>query len=210
MGSLLHPVGSQPSGIYWARRGALVLAVVLVVAALVFVFRPQPSDPVAAVPAPESVTPAATQTESPSTSATPSASPTPTGPVACDASNSQLRLAGYQKVKQNAKQSFRLSLTNNSALPCVLDLKPATFTLAVVSGTDQIWTTEHCDTWVPSHKQSLKAGKAYEFAVTWPVTRSAAGCKTAKSVPGVGTYVANATFASDAKARQVFVVTKAG
>ena len=36
MGSLLHPVGSQPPLVYWARRGALVLAVVLVVGGLFF------------------------------------------------------------------------------------------------------------------------------------------------------------------------------
>lgn len=187
-----------------------MLAVVLVVAALAFVFRPQPAAPVAAVPATPSETSVTTPTGSPSTSVTPSATPTPTGPLACDASNSQLSLAGYQKVKQDAKQSFTLSITNTGKASCVLDLKPATFTLAVASGSDQIWTTEHCDTWVPTHKQSLKAGKAYEFTVTWPVVRSATGCKTVKGVLGTGTYVANAAFASDAKAHEVFVVTKAG
>lgn len=212
MGSLFHPVGSQSAGVYWARRGAVVLAVALVIAALIFVFRPQPQAPIAAAPPTSSVTPVVSTPPptTPSASDSPTASPTPTGPLACDASNSQVTLAGYQKVKQNGKQLFKVAITNGGNETCVLDLKPASFTLTVASGTDKIWTTDDCDTWVPTHSQKLKAGKSFEFGVTWPVARSASGCKTAKSVLGTGTYVANAAFATDAKARQVFVVTKAG
>lgn len=208
MGSLLHPVGPQPARVYWLRRGGIVLGVLLVVAALAFVFRPQPA-PVTAVPAspsPGTTTPSAT----PSASPTPTTSPTPTGPPACDASNTTLGLAGYQKVRQDAKQPFRLTITNRGTQSCVLDLKPGTFSLAVASGTDRIWTTDHCAKWVPSQKRTLKAGRIHEFTITWGVTRSAEGCRTAKSLLGEGTYVATATFAEDAKARKVFVVTKAG
>lgn len=207
MGSLFHPVGSQPPWVYWARRGALVLAVVALIAAGIWVFRPQAPGPVAAEPAGPSapVTTAPTPTES----ASPSASPTPTGPLACDATNSSLTLAGYQKVKQDAKQPFRLAVTNNGGDPCVLNLSASTLSLTVTSGTDRIWTTEHCAKWVPTHKTTLKSKKSYEFSITWPVARSAAGCKTAKAVLGTGTYVASAAFADNAKARQVFVVSKA-
>ncbi|MGC3995710.1 MAG: hypothetical protein QM779_16595 [Propionicimonas sp.] len=211
MDSLLHPVGSQPPGVYWARRGAVVLAVVLVVAALAFVFRPQPEPVVTAQPASASVTPTATTPSAePTDSASPSASPTPTGPLACDASNTDLALAGYQKVAQDGKQSFKVSITNRGDATCVLTLKQSTFSLTVVSGSDRIWTTDDCEKWVPTASEKLKAGAAYEFTIAWPVARSSTGCKTSTSVLGEGTYVANATFAEDAKARQVFVVTKAG
>lgn len=209
MGSVFHPIGSQPPWVYWARRAALVLAALLVVAAVIWVFRPQPDAPVTAVPGTSSASASGTAGASASPSDSPSASPTPTGPLACDATNSGLTLAGYQKVKQNAKQPFRVSVTNTGAQPCILDLKPATFSLTVTSGADRIWSTDDCPKWVPAHKQTLNAKKVYEFTVDWPVTRSAAGCKTAKSILGTGTYVATAAFATDAKARQVFVVTKA-
>jgi hypothetical protein len=208
MGSLLNPVGPEPTRVYWLRRGAVVLAVVLVVAALVWVFRPQPEESVTATPASPSVTPVATPSVTPTPSETPT--PTPTGPLACDATNSTLGLAGFQKVKQDGKQLFTLTITNKGTQACALDLKPATFTLSVKSGTDLIWTTEHCEKWVPSAKvKSLKAGKAHEFRITWPVVRSGEGCKTAKSLLGPGTYVATAEFADDATARKAFVVTKA-
>lgn len=210
MGSLLHPVGPQPAQVYWLRRGALVLGVVAVVAALAFVFRPQPQVPVTAVPASPSVSAAPTVAATASTSPSPSASPTATGPLACDATNTTLGLAGYKKVKQDAKQPFSLTITNTGKQSCVLDLKPATFSLAVTSGTDRIWTTDHCDKWVPATKRTLKAGKAHEFTITWGVVRSGEGCKTAKSLLGTGTYVASATFAETSKARAVFLVTKAG
>jgi len=210
MGSLFHPVGSQPAWVYWARRGAIVLAAVLLIGLVIYMFRPQPEAPVAAVPATTAATPTVSISAEPSTSTSPTASPTPTGPLMCDASNSTLTLAGYQKVKQDAKQTFRVGLTNTGGQPCVLDLKPSTFSLTVTSGSDRIWSTDDCAKWVPSHKQTLKAKKAYEFTISWPVARSSAGCKTTKALLGAGTYVAAATFAADAKARQVFVVTKAG
>ena len=112
-------------------------------------------------------------------------------------------------MKQDAKQPFRLAVTNNGGDPCVLNLSASTLSLTVTSGTDRIWTTEHCAKWVPTHKTTLKSKKSYEFSITWPVARSAAGCKTAKAVLGTGTYVASAAFADNAKARQVFVVSKA-
>lgn len=208
MGSLLHPVGSEPSRTYWARRGALVLAVVAVIAALVFVFWPRPEAPVAGVPSTPSVTPpATTPVETPSASETPT--PTPTGPVACDATNTDLALAGYQKVKQDGKQPFTLSLTNTGSDTCVLDFGPSTFSLTVTSGSDRIWSTDDCAKWVPSQKGKLKAGKAFEFTITWPVARSSAKCTLSKAILGTGTYVASAAFDTNAKARQPFQVVKA-
>ena len=210
MGSLLHPVGSRPAWVYWARRGALVLAVVVGVAALAFVFRPQPDVPVAAVPGTPSATPeATTPSPTPSASLTPSPSPTPTGPLVCNSTNTELALAGYRKVKQDGKQPFTLSLTNTGSDTCVLDFGPSAFSLTVTSGSDRIWSTDDCAKWVPTQKGKLKAGKAYEFTITWPVARSSAKCTLSKATLGTGTYVANAAFDKNAKARQVFQVVKA-
>lgn len=209
MGSLFHPIGSQPAWVYWARRGALVLAVLAVIAALIFVFRPQPEAPVAGIPVVPSVTPEVTPSTTPSVTGTPSPSPTPTGPLACDATNTSLALAGYQKVKQDGKQLFTLSLTNTGSETCLLTFSPSVFTLTVTSGTDRIWSTDDCAKWVPTQKGKLKAGKAFEFTVNWSVARSSAGCKLSKATLGTGTYVAAAAFDTNAKARQVFQVVKA-
>jgi hypothetical protein len=210
MGSFLHPVGTQAAWVYWARRVGLLVALVALVGIAFVLFRPPDDSTLAAVPA----GPATSASQPASASATPAASespsPTPTGPPACDQTNTGLALAGYQKVKQNGKQPFKVALTNNGGVPCVLDLKPANFSLTVTSGTDRIWTTDDCAKWVPAKKQTLKQQKAYEFTIEWGIARSGSGCKQAKSLLRPGTYVATALFADTVKARQVFVVTKAG
>ncbi len=207
MGSLLHPVGAQPGWVYWARRAGLVAALVAVIVIGFFLFRPPENPTIAAVPAGGPTTTAAS-----TPAATPSvtASPTPTGPLSCDQTNTGLSLAGYQKVKQDAKQSFKVGVKNTGAQPCVLDLTAANFSLSVTSGTDRIWSTADCAKWVPVKKQTLKSQQSYEFSIEWGVLRSAAGCKEAKGLLNPGTYVAQAVFSDTVKSRQVFLVTKKG
>ena len=208
MGSLLHPVGSEPEGVYWMRRAVVVAAVLAVLVAGFFLFRPQGGDPVTAVPASTgSVTPTASPTDTP---ATPTPTPTPTGPIVCDANTATMSLAGYQKVKQGAKQPFKIVITNTGKVNCVLDLSSTNFGLEVTSGSDRIWSTADCAKWVPAKKTTLKPNKTHEFSVEWGLVRSSAGCKTSKDVVKPGTYVGTATFADSLKGRQVFTIAKAG
>lgn len=214
MGSFLHPVGPQPTGVYWVRRGVLIAAVLVVVTVVGVVFNQpgtsQTAAPVSASPVASS-SPSVLVSQSPtaSASASPSASPSPTGPLACDSTNTELGLSGYQRVKADSKQPFKLSVTNSGDATCVLDLKASNFVLTITSGSDRIWSTDDCTKWVPSKKTKLAAGKAHEFTITWTVKRSSAGCKLAKATLGAGTYVAEAAFDKDATARQVFQVSAA-
>jgi len=208
MGTLLHPIGGQAPWVYWARRAGLVAALVAVIVIGYLLFRPPPAD-VAAVPAGPATTASQATSSAPATPS-PSVTPTPTGPLACDQTNSDLSLAGYQKVKQDAKQSFKVGVKNTGAQPCVLDLSATSFSLTVTSGTDRIWSTADCAKWVPAKKQTLKAQQSYEFSIGWDVRRSAKGCKETKALLRPGTYVAQAVFADVEKARQVFLITKAG
>ena len=210
MGSVMHPVGDQPVWVYWARRGAIVAAALVVLWLVFAMFQPAPSAPVAAVPATPTAPPTTpevmpTVSESP----TESASATPTGPLACDATNSDTSVAGYQKVKQDGKQLFKVAVANKGTADCVLDLKADTFNFVVSSGSDKIWTTEHCAKWVPTKKTTLKPKKAYEFTVEWSLKRSAANCRTTKDLVKPGTYVGTGTLADALSGRQVFVVSKA-
>lgn len=208
MGSLLQPVGTQPTWVYWARRAVVLVVAVALVAGVWYLFL-RPSDrPVTAVPPTPTLTVSTKPTETPSETPSQTPSPTPTGPAACDQTNTALALAGYQKVKQGGKQPFKVSLTNTGSQNCVLDVKPASFELTVTSGTDRIWSTAHCAKWVPAKKQTLKPKKAYEFSIEWPLQRSASGCKTTKDVLRPGTYVGTATFGEGLKARQVFTINK--
>jgi hypothetical protein len=211
MGALLNPVGPESARTYWIRRGLVLAVALLVVLGLIWIFSPK-NPSVTAVPAPATAltpSPAASPsgTPSPSASGTPSASPSPTGPVACDPLTTKVGIAGFASVKADAKQVFTLTVENNSATPCVLQIGPSTYSVRVVSGSDPIWTTAHCAKWLPLvKKQTLQPAGTVEFQVTWPLRRSAKDCKLGKTKLGGGTYVANATYKENATTRFAFTV----
>ena len=114
-----------------------------------------------------------------------------------------------RSVKSGGKQTFSVTAENNTALPCVMEITPATFVLRVASGNDPVFSTAHCDKWLPEvKKQTLKAGAAVEFKVEWTTFRSAQGCRQAKSLLGAGTYVATAAYQESATKRFAFMLTK--
>lgn len=204
MGSVLHPAGGRPAAVYWARRALVLLILIALVAGIVWLFWPKAATPVAATPATGSVSP------KPSASApaqTPSEAPTtPSAPTACAAESLSASLAGYGTVKAGGKQPFKLTLTSQADADCLLDAKTGTFELAVNSGTDRIWTTDHCAKLLPGKTLTLTKGKAIELSIDWPVKRSAKGCKTTKDALGAGTYVAKATYRDVTLARKVMSV----
>lgn len=207
MGSVLHPAGERPAAVYWARRALVLLILIALIAGIVWLFWPKGSAPVTATPATGSVSPhpsasapAQTPSEAPTTPSTPAA------PTACAAESLSAALAGYGTVKAGGKQPFKLTLTSQADADCLLDAKAGTFELAVSSGTDRIWTTDHCAKLLPGKTLTLTKGKPIELSIDWPVKRSAKGCKTTKDVLGAGTYVAKATYRDVTLARKVMSV----
>jgi len=193
MGALLHPVGSRRVGVYWARRALVLVVVVAIIVGIVWLAHPRAgSSGTGDVP----------------TSA-PMASPNASG-LACDPASVTLAVAGFQKLAVSGHQTFSLSVTNTGKTSCALDVSPSTYTLTVTSGSDRIWSTADCGTWLPSQQLMAAPGDAYQFTVTWPLTRSSATCQTSKAPLKPGTYVATATWgtgASPATARQVIQLT---
>lgn len=224
MSDVLTGKGPQPPQVYWIRRLLVLLVAVVVVSVLVWAFLPK-GQPVTATPeasdtptatetvASETPSPSSSTSTSSSTEPSPSASATPTasaGTATCEAIGVQLELSGFKSVKSGATQTFSVTAENNTALPCVMAINADTFVLRVNSGKDPIWSTAHCEKWLPEvKKQTLEAGKAVEFKVTWKTFRSAEGCKQAKSVLGAGTYVATATYLKDSTRQMAFQLTKA-
>ncbi|MCA0252718.1 MAG: hypothetical protein LCH76_10605 [Actinobacteria bacterium] len=211
MGSLLHPVGPEEPRVYWTRR-FLVLIVLLALGAVGWWWVWPQLQTISAVPAssppptPPPSAPASTPATSPA--ATPKPSPTPTGPVACDPGVMKLDVAGFQKVKVSTKQTFTLSLVNGGQQACILTVSPKTFQLKVVSGKDRIWSTAHCDDWLPADKVTLKPGATHEFQLVWPLRRSGEGCKLDKDKLKPGTYVAEVALGGQTTAKQVMQLVK--
>ncbi|WP_298135017.1 hypothetical protein [Micropruina sp.] len=218
MSEVLTGKGPQPPVVYWIRRGLVVLVAVIVVGLLVWAFLPKGEQPTAGVPAPADTPTDVTSEPAPSPSGSPSDDmPTPgtspsgsaAAPSACEPIGVQLDLKGFRSVKSGGKQTFSVTAENNTALPCVMEITPATFVLRVASGNDPVFSTAHCDKWLPEvKKQTLKAGAAVEFKVEWTTFRSAQGCRQAKSLLGAGTYVATAAYQESATKRFAFMLTK--
>lgn len=212
MSSLLHPTGSEPPQVYWQRRLVVVALAVVVLAGVVWLAWPKGAPTAQPAPTPSASVPSAATTPlvSPSpavASGSPSGSTTPTGPQTCQPVNLRLGLAGFQKLKQATAQPFKLSITNNSAIPCVLEVNAKNYALTVTSGKDRIWSTADCAAWVPAKNLTLAPQQAYVFDLTWSGARSKATCVTTKNTVGAGTYVAKSTFTGATEARLVMLIT---
>lgn len=220
MSEVLTGKGPQPPSVYWIRRGVVALVAVVVLGLLIWALVPK-GQPTTATPAQSgtptpartapspSVSPTASPTGSPSGGTAPTPSPSSTAAAACDPIGVQLTVEGFRSVKSGSKQVFSVTAENNTAMPCVMEITKDTFILRVASGKDLIWSTGHCDAWVPKvDKQTLKAGASVEFKANWALYRSALGCKQAKSVLGAGTYVASALYKETATDRFAFTITK--
>ena len=222
MSTVLHPVGPEPEETYWARRVAVLIALVvvagLVVALVVNATRAGSAVSAAPVPPPvtappaDSPSPSATPSASPSASgsgspsasstpspsastkpkATPKPKPTPTGPVACEPEELRATLTGKQRLKPEQGTTFTLSLINGSATACVVSVTPENFELKLYSGTDRIWTSDDCAKAIEPRKATVKAEDAVEWTMAWDGQRSRAGCGSRPEVPRPGTYFATA------------------
>lgn len=234
MSSLVRPVGPDGPRTYWARRIVVLMAVLIVVALLMWILWPKGGDPVATVPStpqtptttpespsPESPSPEPTpsptaqdtttaQPETPAASTsptpeqtpaappettrapTPTPTPTPTAAAACKPEDLRVTLTGPPTVNAGKAVTFELSVINGGQAPCALTINADNLELKVYSGTDRIWTTNHCTDWVPNLTDELAPEKATTWSMAWPAKRSAGECTIRDDVLRPGTYVATA------------------
>lgn len=225
MSGLLRPVGPEDPQVYWLRRAAILVGLVLVVVVVVALIRPggstrmaEPSasptplllatptatatpEP-AATAAPQGTAPAAGQ--APTAAVTPQTQPVPSAPPACAPRDVRLALGGAEDAGLGTPTTFSVQLTNGSAGPCSIAWEPGTAELRITSGSDRIWSTEDCDRWftaVPA--QVVEPGQALTAQVAWQGQRSYPGCKLASRPLQSGTYVATVEVDGAATAEKV-------
>lgn len=131
----------------------------------------------------------------PSASPTPtkSATPTPTGPVICNPATMRVIPTGARQVVSGRTTTFRVHLVNTSDQTCILDFATTPMKFWINSGEDRIHTTDHCASWPPKGRVTLKPTQRYIWAHTWTTKRSVNGCGARPDYLRPGTYVANAT-----------------
>ena len=200
--ALLHPRGPLPPATYWQRRVITLLAVVLVVAAglracggddkdpSALTADPSPSGSATASPSSGATSPAAAVSASPRPSASPSASPTRAAGQPCrDTDLLVTATANAKEYAAGVRPRLTLVVTNRAPVSCTRDLGGAALELSVRSGSDQVWSSDHCSPGGAPDVVTLAAGSSRSFPVTWSRTRSLPGCPPDRREPvAPGTY----------------------
>lgn len=226
--------GRLPNRVYWARRALVLVVLLLIVAVVWWLVAAVSGSPRTASPALVSSTSATASTDTPSdsptpmdtdtptTGATPPAASTPTtaatstppaasattpaAPIECAANLLSLSVTGPNTVAASATAEIQVSITNTGQSPCIVTFDNR-FTLRIVSGTDEVWSTGDCPAWMASGSQTLTPGAAATWKTTWDRHRSQKECKVVPTTLKSGTYVANAMYTGSTPANWVLLLT---
>ena len=218
--------GRLPERVYWFRRAFVLVCLAIIIALLMWLVSLIGGGAKTATPASRAAAPAQTRTPSPAASLQATALPAPasttaatatgqpttasaTGapaPTACDPGVLTLSITGPGTVKAGATEQFTVSVTNSGPDACTFAFD-SRFTLKIVSGTDEIWSTADCAQWAPTGSQALAAGAAATWQTTWDRHRSQATCKVVPTALKAGTYVATAAYTGASSAQLVMLLT---
>jgi hypothetical protein len=174
--ALLHPVGPQPSRVYWLRRLALLVLLLVLVLGLAKACAGGGDDP-DRLTSPE---PTTTTTSPP---------PTDTKPPRCDEQTVTVTAAADEDTyPSGVLPHLTAEVRNVSDAPCRLATEEASRTWTVRSGDDVIWDTGDCDYSGDRTLHRLGAGKAITYSVVWDRHRSIDGCASPGDEAQPGTY----------------------
>jgi len=169
MSTIKNPVGPQPPSVYWRRR-LLLLAVLLAIVIVVVLIIVRPGSGA-------TKTPAGGQTNGQSGTPSQSFSPGTGGSAAaCDPSVISLTaVTDATSYAAGAQPQLSMTIANNGASACTIDVGTDAQVYTITSGSDQIWSSTDCQTDKTALKQVLEPGVAKALSTTpfaWDRTRS--------------------------------------
>ncbi len=218
----LQPVGPEPPSTYWVRRVLVLIAMVLVVALLWWLFlgrssgapsaggtptpTPTPTPTVSTTPPPTTPTaPSHTATTTPSGSTTSSTSGTTP-----DCTNADIKVAvttNAQSYPPAHDPMLTLTVTNTSSTTCLRDVGSAAEELTVSSGQTRVWSSDDCNPPGTSDISQLQPGQPLSVSVPWGRTFSQPGCPTGQPDAQPGTYQVTGRVGSKHSAPATFSLT---
>lgn len=198
----LRPVGPLPAAIYWRRRAAVLLAVLLV-AALVAVPLGNAGDdgPAGDATGDRTADPSAGANETSAEATSDAAAADPTAPAGPDPStvapcpDDALEVTASSDAADHpvgARVRLTLTVRNTGAAACRRALGQGAVELIVTSGEDRIWSSDDCAPGGPQDEVVLEPGATRTARATWPTTRSAPGCPPDQPAAQPGTYQVSA------------------
>lgn len=174
MSTFKHPVGPQPSSVYWRRRLVVLIGLVAVVVVIVLiVVRPGASSgepakaPVSASTSTSTPSPAAA-TSIPTSSATASGQECKPADVTVEAVTDAAQYAAGQLPQ------LSVALTNTGSSACVIDAGTSQQVFTITSGSEVYWKSTDCQTSKVDAQVLLQPGKTIssQTPITWDRTRS--------------------------------------
>ncbi len=189
----MRPTGPLPPGVYWVRRGLVVLVVLVVLVALWWVFLRSDAAPSTAEPTP-SITPSVSSTPSSTASSTPSVSPTASStssPAQPDCVAKAIEVSvttDRTSYPEGVLPVFSLTVTNTGDVTCRRDVGQQALELVVTSGDVQAWSSDDCNPGGPSAVRVFGPGDEFVQQVTWSRQLSEPGCPTGEPLADAGQY----------------------
>ena len=203
MSTVLHPVGPNPPRVYWVRRLAVLVGILLVIAVVGVVGWALTFRGGAAGAAGAGSVAGVDAEKAGGSKAAASATP-----VDCTAAEVQLAVVSdATQYASGANPVLKVSVTNGGARPCTVDAGDAARELVVSSGNDRIWSTKDCAGGETASRQLLlDAGARDSVDIPWARVRSAEGCPANLPAPRTGTYQVAVTLLGAGSAPAVFTL----
>jgi hypothetical protein len=187
MSTFKHPVGPQPSSVYWRRRLIVLIGVIAVVVVVVLiVIRPGASngEPVKKAPTATNTPAAAASTSIPTSSTSASGQPCKPADLKIEAVTDKAVYAAGELPQ------LSVALTNTGTTPCTIDAGTAQQVFTITSGSEVYWKSTDCQTDKVDAEVSLEPGKTIssQAPITWDRTRSdPSTCQASREqVPAAG------------------------
>jgi hypothetical protein len=210
---MFAPVGPKPAAVYWRRRGALLLAV-LIIGYLGYNLlggggsgkaSGAPSGPVhSSTPAASTAHTPPPTTTPPTTTLTPSAAVDATTAVSSPTAHPSTHHAVVLKPCQDAALSLAagtgatqytvgsqplvyLQVTNPGSAACVANVSDSRVELQIYNGTSRVWGSHDCHVSPGVTRQTIPSGRSIRVSITWSGLSSQPGCSARQAV-GAGSY----------------------
>jgi len=198
MSTVLHPVGPNPSRVYWVRRLVVLVGIGALAVALFWI-----SGTLGLRGAGDGAAADAATTPTGQKSPVDAGSPADCAPAA-------LQLAVVTDAPEYAAGAdpvLHVSVTNTGATPCTVDAGAAAREVVITSGADRIWSSKDCASAQDASRQLLlTAGGKDLVDIAWARLRSATSCPADLPAPRAGTYQATATLLGVPSAPAVFTL----
>ncbi|MBB4920437.1 hypothetical protein ACFY19_14820 [Streptosporangium saharense] len=200
--------------VYWRRRMAALVGVLMVVAAVAWACSASGQDDdhrangtATGSPSPDPILallPAVTITPTPSAPGSPEPSPAPKAAAkerpkvvvrrpgqTCDPSDLVLDMRGRSEVYAGGNRpQFIVTLVNTSEVMCTADVGARALEVRITSGDDRIWSSADCVSGEIQEIYRLDRGIPYVRQIEWDRHRSGGDCSAQRATAKAGTYVA--------------------